>query len=91
MLLCVLISALLSLAVQVSLAAIGPVTNLTIANRIIAPDGYSRSYVISLSPSAPYSYFPRAVLAGGQLPGPLIVGQKVSESSKKLHFTLRSA
>ncbi|KAF9493875.1 laccase [Pleurotus eryngii] len=41
-------------------AAIGPVAELDIVNRHIAPDGYSR----------------QAVLANGIFPGPLIVGQK---------------
>jgi hypothetical protein len=44
-------------AVQV----IGPVTNLTISNAFIAPDGFSRS----------------AVLAGGTFPGSLITAQSV--------------
>lgn len=41
--------------------AIGPVTDLKIVNRDIAPDGFTRP----------------AVLAGGSFPGPLITGQKV--------------
>ncbi len=41
-------------------AAIGPVTDLTIMNANVAPDGHTRP----------------AVLAEGMLPGPLIVGQK---------------
>lgn len=40
---------------------IGPVTDLTIVNKDIAPDGYRRA----------------AVLAGGTFPGPLITGKKV--------------
>ncbi|KAJ7148456.1 laccase [Mycena crocata] len=43
-----------------SLAAIGPIANLPIVNRKIAPDGFSRS----------------TVLAGGTFPGPLITGHK---------------
>ncbi|PIL30321.1 transporter [Ganoderma sinense ZZ0214-1] len=42
------------------LAAIGPVTDLTIANKVIAPDGVPRD----------------TVLAGGTFPGPLIQGRK---------------
>nr|ACZ58368.1 laccase [Cerrena sp. WR1] len=41
-------------------AAIGPVTDLTITNATISPDGFSR----------------QAVLAGGVFPGPLITGNK---------------
>ncbi|KAG1878718.1 laccase [Suillus tomentosus] len=41
-------------------STIGPVTDLTIANRVIAPDGFKRS----------------ATLAGGIFPGPLIKAQK---------------
>ena len=43
------------------LGAIGPVTDLPIVNKDIAPDGFTRA----------------AVLAGGTFPGPLITGQKV--------------
>nr|VWO94552.1 Calcium dependent mitochondrial carrier protein [Ganoderma boninense] len=43
------------------LAAIGPVTDLVIANKVIAPDGFARD----------------TVLAGGSFPGPLIQGRKV--------------
>ena len=43
-------------------AAIGPVTDLTIVNKDIKPDGVIRS----------------AVLAGGTFTGPLIQGHKVS-------------
>nr|UYM28068.1 laccase 4 [Trametes polyzona] len=41
-------------------AAIGPLTGLDIVNKVIAPDGFARN----------------TVLAGGQFPGPLIVGNK---------------
>ncbi|KAI0765644.1 TvLac6 [Trametes elegans] len=41
-------------------AAIGPVTDLDIVNKVIAPDGIQRN----------------TVLAGGTFPGPLIVGKK---------------
>jgi iron transport multicopper oxidase len=44
-----------------ALQVLGPVTNLTISNAIIAPDGVSRG----------------AVLAGGTFPGPLITAQSV--------------
>ena len=43
------------------LAAIGPVTDLAIVNKVIAPDGVPRD----------------TVLAGGTFPGPLIQGHKV--------------
>ena len=42
--------------------AIGPVASLTIANKVISPDGFNRT----------------AALAGGTVIGPLIVGNKVS-------------
>ncbi|KAI0692982.1 phenoloxidase [Cerioporus squamosus] len=51
---------LLSSLILNSFAAIGPVTDLTISNGNISPDGYERA----------------AVLAGGSFPGPLITGQK---------------
>ena len=47
-----------------AVAAIGPVTDLTISNGDISPDGYTRA----------------AVLAAGSFPGPLISGNKVSHS-----------
>ncbi|KAI0043602.1 multicopper oxidase [Auriscalpium vulgare] len=43
-----------------ALAAIGPVADLPIVNKVIAPDGFSRS----------------AVLAGGTFPGPVITARK---------------
>ncbi|KAH0826913.1 laccase [Lanmaoa asiatica] len=42
-------------------SAVGPVTNLTISNEVIAPDGFLRS----------------TTLAGGTFPGPLILANKV--------------
>ncbi len=44
-----------------ALASIGPVTELDIVNKVIAPDGVARD----------------TVLAGGTFPGPLITGKKV--------------
>ncbi len=44
-----------------ALGAIGPVTDLAIVNKVIAPDGVPRD----------------TVLAGGTFPGPLIQGHKV--------------
>ncbi|KAG6909504.1 hypothetical protein DXG01_017061 [Tephrocybe rancida] len=41
-------------------AAIGPISDLVISNKVISPDGFSRS----------------AVLAGGTFPGPVITGHK---------------
>jgi iron transport multicopper oxidase len=63
--------------VPIVFAAIGPVTDLSIANAVIAPDGYSRSYVILplIIPNFNHRCF-RAVLADGQFPGPLIKGNK---------------
>ena len=43
-------------------AAIGPVTDLTISNADVAPDGFKRA----------------AVVVNGKFPGPLIAGHKVS-------------
>ena len=51
---------ILSSLVLGSFAAVGPVTDLTISNANISPDGYERA----------------AVLAGGSFPGSLIAGQK---------------
>ncbi|KAI0297808.1 laccase [Multifurca ochricompacta] len=46
-------------------SSIGPIAHLSIANKVISPDGYTRA----------------AVLAGGSFPGPLIKGRKGSEFS----------
>ncbi len=51
-----------------ALGSIGPVANLPIVNKVIAPDGFTRD----------------TVLAGGQFPGPLIVGNKVSRETMRL-------
>lgn len=45
-------------------AAIGPVTDLTISNADVSPDGFTRA----------------AVLANGVFPGPLITGNKVRDT-----------
>ncbi|KAI0689487.1 laccase LCC3-3 [Cerioporus squamosus] len=50
----------LSLSLPLSRAAIGPVTDLTISNADISPDGFSRA----------------AVVVNGQFPGPLVTGNK---------------
>lgn len=47
-----------------ALASIGPVTDLTITNGFLQPDGFNRSFV----------------LAEGVFPGPLIVGNTVGFS-----------
>ena len=47
-------------------AAIGPVTDLTISNANISPDGFTRA----------------AVLAGGTFPGSLITGTKVCSTDR---------
>lgn len=64
-------------------AAIGPVADVHVVNRIIAPDGFNRSYVF-LNPSfvREFTCGSRTVLAGdvlhgGTFPGPLITGFKV--------------
>lgn len=49
--------------------AIGPVADLTIVNKVISPDGFTRD----------------AVLADGQFPGPLIVGNKVRREALHWH------
>jgi iron transport multicopper oxidase len=58
-------------------AAIGPVTDLTISNAQVSPDGFTREYVFSdrFSRRITHSMF-SAVLAGGVYPGPLITGTK---------------
>ncbi|KAF7358932.1 Laccase I [Mycena sanguinolenta] len=53
-------------------AAVGPVTNLEIVNKRIAPDGYPRS----------------TVLAGGTFPGPLIKGNKINVEDKLTDRTM---
>ncbi|KAF8073915.1 laccase [Lyophyllum atratum] len=50
----------ISLSVTANAASIGPVSDLVISNKVISPDGFSRS----------------AVLAGGTFPGPLIKASK---------------
>ena len=46
-------------------AAIGPITDLTISNADIAPDGFTRA----------------AIVMNGVFPGPLIRGNKVSHTT----------
>ena len=68
----------------VSYGFIGPTANLFIRNKVIAPDGFSRSYVVDHLRrycSDPYK-INSAVLAGGTansvaFPGPNIRGLKV--------------
>lgn len=71
---------------SITYAAIGPNSDLHIVNKIIAPDGFTRSYVanklLSLSVVTNIVFY-RAVLAGSTadnaaFPGPLIRGTKVS-------------
>lgn len=57
---------------------LGPVAQLNIVNKVIAPDGFPRSlscvdlaYRLVLTSS-------RTVLAGGTFPGPLIIAEKVT-------------
>lgn len=56
---------------------LGPVTQLNIVNKVIAPDGFPRSLsCVGLA----YHFVltsPRTVLAEGTFPGPLIVAEKV--------------
>ncbi|KIM71371.1 laccase [Piloderma croceum F 1598] len=59
--------------IPITFAAKGPVTNLAIVNRIIAPDGFQRS----------------AVLADGKFPGPLIQGNKGDRFQIKVSNRLR--
>ena len=51
--------------VQTCVAALGPVTDLHIINKVISPDGYPRA----------------AVLADGVFPGPPIIAEKVCGST----------
>lgn len=61
------LSAYVTLALALGASAsIGPVTDLHVSNADVSPDGFSRA----------------AVLAGGVFPGPLIVGNKVSRTSR---------
>ncbi|KAJ7440900.1 laccase 1 [Mycena latifolia] len=53
-------------------AAIGPIADLQIVNKVVSPDGYSRS----------------AVLVNGVLPGPLIVGNKGDNFRLNVHDKL---
>ena len=48
---------------------IGPVTDLTIVNKVISPEGFTRD----------------AVLADGQFPGPLTVSNKVRREAVHRH------
>ena len=48
-------------------ASVGPVTDLTISDGNVTPDGYTRA----------------AVLVNGQTPGPLVVGNKVCDSQHR--------
>jgi iron transport multicopper oxidase len=70
-------------------AAIGPVADLEIVNKVISPDGFNRSCVLHFSREIcefipPY----RTVLAGGTYPGPLIRGNKVLYYYFKMVFIL---
>ncbi|KAF5354773.1 hypothetical protein D9756_005749 [Leucocoprinus leucothites] len=56
---------LLSAFVTAALAGIGPVADIHLANRIIAPDGFNRSSVLAGTASGSFS-----------MPGPLITGTK---------------
>jgi iron transport multicopper oxidase len=67
-------------------AAIGPIADVHIVNKNIAPDGFTRSYVDISSYLLIHSlrFLDSAVLAGGTagsaaFPGPLIIGFKVME------------
>jgi iron transport multicopper oxidase len=64
---------------SVTHAAIGPITDLHIVNKNIAPDGFTRSYVYSslFLTNEHSNLLIRAVLAEGTFPGPLIRGVKV--------------
>lgn len=56
---------------------LGPVTQLNIVNRVIAPDGFPRSLsCVSLSCNIVLTSL-RTVLAEGTFPGPLIAAEKV--------------
>ena len=60
-----LLSTFISLAFAVgSYAAIGPVTDLTISDAVVAPDGFSRA----------------AIVVNGNMPGPIIAGKKVCDN-----------
>jgi hypothetical protein len=65
--------------IQNTLAAVEPITSLNIVNKVIAPDGFPRSYVTHNTPNFT-NRFSRTVLADGKFPGPLIKGNKVFSS-----------
>ena len=65
-----------------TLAAIGPVANVHVRNKVISPDGFSRSYVLFVRCRGSVLTFISAVLAGSTttnvgFPGPLIRGRQV--------------
>jgi iron transport multicopper oxidase len=73
----------LSHLVAAALGAIGPIANVHVANKVIQPDGFSRSYVSTAHRATPSANVSRsAVLAGANpstltFPGPVIRGLKV--------------
>jgi hypothetical protein len=67
---------------------LGPVTQLNIVNKVIAPDGFPRSLSCL---SLVYHFvltFIRTVLAEGTFPGPLIVAEKVNSFSNAVNCFL---
>lgn len=65
-----------------SVSALSSITNLTVVNEVIAPDGYSRLWVFRHCCQRYYvllsGIFHSATLADGKFPGPLITATKVS-------------
>jgi iron transport multicopper oxidase len=58
-------------------AVLCPKTRLTIGNKVIAPDGFERSWVYFRGTQNLLLIFNRATLVDGVFPGPLIAAQKV--------------
>lgn len=79
-----------SLAATAPPPPIGPAANLVISNKYLQPDGFNRSYVLSLTLSGlglSLSHY-STVVAGGTFPGSLITGKKVKWSRTIFTFTI---
>lgn len=85
-----LLSALLVLSpglntLVASYPSLGPKDTLDIVNKVIAPDGFERSYVLPRSILSRFSNVFRAVLVKGVHPAPLIKAVKVCNVSGDDH------
>lgn len=78
-----MLSSILPLALALAAqAALSPVTNLNIYNKVIAPDGFNRSWALFCYETQGFdsSTLNRAVVVEGSMPGPLIAANKASWS-----------